>query len=111
MELESGKMMWIGGHLEGSVGGEQELELGSGGWGWKWFRYGPGRKASVVIRETSGGGNMEAANSGADPGSKEWAGPEVAGVSGEQSAGRPGNKQVWLWGNTGPDSLWAPGNH
>ena len=65
----------------------------------------------MVIRETSGGGNTEAANSGADPGSKEWAGPEAAGVSGEQSAGRPGHKQVWLWGNTGPNSLWAPGNH
>lgn len=36
----------------------------------------------MVIRETSGGGNTEAANSGADPESKEWAGPEVVGVSG-----------------------------
>ena len=54
----------------------------------------------MVIRETSVVENMEEANSGADPGSKEWAGPEVAGMSGEQSAGRPGNKQVWLWGNT-----------
>ena len=54
----------------------------------------------MVIRETSVVENMEEANSGANPGSKEWAGPEVAGVSGEQSAGRPGNKQVWLWGNT-----------
>lgn len=38
------------------------------------FRLGPGKREDILIRENSIGEGREAANSGADLGSREWAG-------------------------------------
>lgn len=76
MELESGKMMWIGGHLEGRVGGEQELELGSEDGGGSGSDMGQeGRHLWLSERQVEGqhGGSKQWGRSGARSGqAQRW---------------------------------------